>query len=347
MNIHYIVTASLMMLLAAPAQLHADAKKVNAPPGKEYVFDESLGKRGVMEIYLPPGHDPAKPVPGIILFHGGAWVSGNLKDFRYQANYFASRGLVAATSHYAFKPRDEKRGPDKRIYTNVSGRKAIRWFRAHAKEFGIDPARIIAGGGSAGGQTALGASLNTSLDTEGVDTSVDASVAAYVLFNPANRLARDGVLEPHFKPKTMPPTIAFFGTSDQYLQGYQQFHDAMIAGGAPQMEIWYAAWQPHAFFKKQPWADACLIQADRFLTKLGYLTGEPTLSEPSQVLTATPDLKLPPEVLQREVYILKKKTWSKEWMKANKADRLESAPRMTIGEALKKGYIISEESIKP
>jgi hypothetical protein len=38
--------------------------------------------------------------------------------------------------------------------------------------------------------------------------------------------------------------------------------------------------QTHAFFNKQPWKDITLIAADKFLTKLGYLQGKPTLSMP-------------------------------------------------------------------
>ena len=103
-NLRYAIALGIVLNLAI-APWSSAQKKVNAPKGKEYVFDEALGKRGVMEIYFPEDHDPEKPVPGIILFHGGAWVSGNLQDFRYQAHYFASRGLVAATSHYELAPR--------------------------------------------------------------------------------------------------------------------------------------------------------------------------------------------------------------------------------------------------
>ncbi len=54
-----------------------------------------------MEIYFPPNHDPAKAkVPGMILFHGGAWLGGSLDEFRDTCAYFASRGLVCATVDY-------------------------------------------------------------------------------------------------------------------------------------------------------------------------------------------------------------------------------------------------------
>ena len=339
-RLSYIITLATLLNVAVAPRSFAQ-KKVNAPKGKEYVFDKSLGKRGVMEIYFPDDHDPGKPVPGIILFHGGAWVSGNLQDFRYQAHYFASRGLVAATSHYELAPRtaEELKGRTKREVTNVSGRKAIRWFRANAKELGIDPERIIAGGGSAGGQTALGATLNHTLDGPDTDKSVDTSVAAYVLFNPANSLGKEG-LEAHLKPADMPPAIAFFGTSDPYLLGYEAWQEAMVTTGAPQMQILYAPWKPHAFFKIQPWADACLIEADRFLARLGYLRGKPTLPEPGAKFQKTRDIELPDEVLQRKVVIDRKTAHTREWLKRTKPKAAENAPEITVAEALERGYLL-------
>ena len=35
--------------------------------------------------------------------------------------------------------------------------------------------------------------------------------------------------------------------------------------------------EKHAFFNRAPWKDVTLVEADRFLTKLGFLKGKPTL----------------------------------------------------------------------
>ena len=43
----------------------------------------------------------------------------------------------------------------------------------------------------------------------------------------------------------------------------------------------YAEGQGHAFFNSQLWADLTLAAADRFLTKLGFLEGEPPLPVPA------------------------------------------------------------------
>jgi acetyl esterase/lipase len=82
----------LILLLAAASMLHAapDAAKRtkgglgdDAPAGKRITYKQSAGKPREMEIYFPPNHDPAKAkVPGVILFHGGAWGGGSLSQFR-------------------------------------------------------------------------------------------------------------------------------------------------------------------------------------------------------------------------------------------------------------------------
>ena len=328
-------------LLGLPAWAQ-DSEQV--PPGKVYVFDEALGDRGQMEIYFPPGHDPAKPVPGVILFHGGSWVSGHLKDFRYQAQYLASRGLVAATSHYELAKRGvtkDEQGRSRYDITNASGKRAIRWFKAHATALGIDPTRVIAGGGSAGAQTALLASLNPGLNHPDDDASIDTSVVAYLLFNPAAGLAKDGgdaFVMTHAKPAAFPPTIAFFGTSDQFLQGYQGLHDALVAAAAPRVEMWYAPWEGHGFFKGEPWIDLTLIQADRFLADLGYVTGEPTLVAPQVEwpLTQNPNPEVPDALRQREIYKFRRAGHSKG-CSMYKADWVSSAEVITLGAAIDEG----------
>jgi acetyl esterase/lipase len=57
--------------------------EVAGPAGKLYIYKTSAGKERRMEIFFPPNHDPAKSkVPGLILFHGGAWLGGSLREYR-------------------------------------------------------------------------------------------------------------------------------------------------------------------------------------------------------------------------------------------------------------------------
>lgn len=279
----------LSLILSTLILPSAHAERVSGPAGKVYTYKEVDGVKREMEIYFPKGHDAsAKTVPGIILFHGGGWGGGSRDAFSYQCDYFASRGLVAATVTYRLAKKGEgtelKEGQSRKRICIPDAKSAIRWFKQHAGELGVDPKRIIAGGGSAGGHISLIATTNPGLndpkDPEGFDTSV----AAYVLFNPALTATDASDPEVDFlqtiKPE-MPPAIAFFGTKDGWLKGWDPAFAKWSALKGANVEVQYAEGQGHAFFNSQPWADLTLAAADRFLTKLGFLEGEPTLAAPA------------------------------------------------------------------
>ena len=279
----------LSILLATLILPSVHAERVSGPAGKVYPYKEVDGVKREMEIYFPKGHEAsAKPVPGIILFHGGGWGGGSRDAFSYQCDYFASRGLVAATVTYRLAKKGEgpelKEGQSRKRICIPDAKSAIRWFKQQAGELGVDPKRIIAGGGSAGGHISLIATTNPGLndpkDPEGYDTSV----AAYVLFNPALTVADASDPDVDFpqtiKPE-MPPAIAFFGTKDTWLKGWDPAFAKWSALKGANVEVQYAEGQGHAFFNSQPWADLTLAAADRFLAKLGFLEGEPTLAAPA------------------------------------------------------------------
>lgn len=67
----------------------------------------------------------------------------------------------------------------------TDAKSALRWFKQHAGEFGMDPARIITGGGSAGGHISALATLNPGLNDPADPVGFDTSVVAYLWFNPA------------------------------------------------------------------------------------------------------------------------------------------------------------------
>lgn len=273
----------LGLLLSALASVAC----ANTEPGKVYTYKDDNGTPRQMEIYFPEDHDPEKAsVPGIIMFHGGGWGGGNRSQFRYLCNYFASRGLVAATASYelAQKNKADKtwEGSRKRPCV-IDAKSAIRWYKQNASELGIDPDRIIGGGGSAGGHICLVATNNKTLNDPNDDTSVDTSVVAYLLFNPAVN-ANEGP-DKEVDPLThigndLPPTIAFWGTRDKWLKGWEPFHADLKKRGIKTVEVWQAEGQTHAFFNKQPWLDVTITEADRFLNRLGLIEGKPTLPIP-------------------------------------------------------------------
>jgi|GEM_PF-62435 len=100
--------------------------------------------RQALDLYLP---DQAHGVlPAILWIHGGAWECGD--KYPCPVREFAERGYVVASIGYRLS--DEAAFPGQL----QDCKSAVRWLRAHADEYGIDPARIGVWGASAGGHLA-------------------------------------------------------------------------------------------------------------------------------------------------------------------------------------------------
>ena len=278
-----------LWLLVVPLIAVGQEERVSAPPGEVFTYKEVDGEKRELDVYFPEGHDPSgDPVPAIIFFHGGGWGGGSREAFSYQCDYFASRGLVAVTVTYTLASKERaaklEGGLSRKRICMPDAKSAIRWVKQNAGDLGVDPERLIAAGGSAGGHISLIATSNSGLnhpdDPEGFDTSV----AARVVFNPALSTgdAADSEIDyiQHLKPGA-PPAIVFFGSEDKsWLKGWNPTYEKWkgLEGTTVKLEI--AEGEKHAFFNFQPWADLTLISADRFLAELGFLEGEPTLSLP-------------------------------------------------------------------
>ena len=89
--------------------------------------------------------------PALLFFFGGGWVGGSPAQFQGQSEYFATRGMVGIRVEYRVIAKGDPGPP---IVCTQDAKSAMRWVRSHAGELGIDPKRIGAGGGSAGGHLA-------------------------------------------------------------------------------------------------------------------------------------------------------------------------------------------------
>lgn len=110
-------------------------------------YGQAGGEKLLLDLSLPPKAD--KPRPGLVFIHGGGWAGGKKEDFAGLAKDFAADGYVVANIDYRLAPKHY-------FPAQVEDCKcAVRWMRAHAEELGLDPQRIGAIGGSAGGHLAL------------------------------------------------------------------------------------------------------------------------------------------------------------------------------------------------
>lgn len=166
---------------------------------------------------LRPDGSPKKPRPAIVYFAGGGWVMQSVEAQIPTAAWFCDQGLIAITADYRVK-QDHGTTPLECIRDAKS---AIRYVRAHARELGIDPTRIIAAGGSAGGHIAA-CTILPGGDEPGEDLSVSSRGDALVLHNPVLGEAfgmEFFAAHPEFSPLRgvragWPPTILSCGTKD-------------------------------------------------------------------------------------------------------------------------------------
>lgn len=109
-------------------------------------YAEVDGRTLELDLYRPA--ERGEPLPAVICLHGGAWRQGSRANMAGVAKALAARGYVAAAVSYRLS------GEAKFPAQIEDCKAAVRWLRAHAAEFGIDPARIGATGHSAGGHLA-------------------------------------------------------------------------------------------------------------------------------------------------------------------------------------------------
>jgi acetyl esterase/lipase len=187
------------------------------------------------------------------------------------------------------------------------GKSAVRWIRENAGRLGVNPDRVAAGGGSAGGHVAAAIATIKKFDAKGEDMKISSIPNALLLFNPAVTLAdindqytfpsekaasmedRAGVpplqLSPyHHVRKNLPPTIIFHGTNDSAVdhRTVVLFEKAMREKGN-RCELASFKDKPHGFFNygkfgNEPFSES-MLATDKFLSSLGWIKGKPTIDQ--------------------------------------------------------------------
>jgi acetyl esterase/lipase len=210
--------------------------------------------------------------PAIIFFHGGAWEKGSPRQFYWQCDYLARRGMWAASAQYRLTPSGISLAD-----CVADAFDAVRYLREHAEELGVDPAHIAVGGGSAGGHLAAITATAPETNPRG---NVSGRANLMVLFNPALFADRaQGTIKIDDFTKDTPPGIHFYGTEDRMLNyGKEVLERSEKFGFA--VTVFSAQNMGHGFFNNPPWRKATIFEVDRFLTEHGYLTGNPTIQVP-------------------------------------------------------------------
>jgi acetyl esterase len=262
-----------------------------------------------MHVFLPEKRTDGKLSPGVLFIHGGGWHGGDPSVHAFESLLLSRQGMVCATIRYRLLEggKNAKKGKYSVAKSPadclVDAKSAMRYFRAHAAEFGMDPDRIAAGGGSAGGH--LAAALNTipGYDDPKDDANVSAKANALVLLYPAFDLSggwsggiastRKAGMDPlKFSPATMadasfPKTLILVGNLDPVSPPASNtaFLGRMKKAGVS-VELFTYAGKEHKLFdrrKTDPHFQSYLIHCSRFFQELGWL--------PQRPLPPLPDVK--------------------------------------------------------
>ena len=144
------------------AVLFISAMTLTAAPPYQVVrnltYADRNGTKLLLDAYVPEGQGL---FAGVLVVHGGAWISGNKNQLAAYATGLAESGIAAFAINYRLAPKH------KHPAQIEDCRDAIRWLRVESKKYKVDPDRIGAVGYSAGGH------LVSLLATTGLDAVAD------------------------------------------------------------------------------------------------------------------------------------------------------------------------------
>jgi acetyl esterase/lipase len=143
----------MVCLVAVVASFPAPARAQKPPavpegvvyePGVEYANPDNQH----LKLDLARPKDGEGPFPAVLCIHGGGFRAGSRQGYDGLVIRLAQKGYVAATIDYRLAPKYQFPAA---IYDT---KEAVRWLRANARKYHIDPERIGVTGGSAGGHLA-------------------------------------------------------------------------------------------------------------------------------------------------------------------------------------------------
>jgi acetyl esterase/lipase len=247
------------------------------------VYGTGGGRDLHLDLYLPDNDKPLRP--GIVFVHGGGWRSGDKNRFSRQAAHMASKGFVGACIEYRLS------GEAKFPAAVQDCKCAVRWMRANAQKYRIDPRRIAAMGGSAGGHlvSMLGTTDERMPELEGTgghaqySSRIQAVVSFYGVAD-VRGLGLDHFFGQPYKdiPKVYElgspllhvtpgdaPTLLCHGTNDKTVPFEQSvLYQEALQKASVRVELKPADGGGHGCYNRMPWYAVGLEQMEIFLTEI-------------------------------------------------------------------------------
>ena len=241
---------------------------------------KTTGETKLQVWHLPPSSKEKKQQSAaIVLFYGGGWRHRNIAHFQKQGEHFASLGMHVTLADY----RSEIAYGGTPFDCVADAKSAISYLRSNADRLQIDPQRIAAGGGSAGGQLAAACALVPGFCPPD-EVAFSSKPNALVLFNPVydnspagygheRILDRWQEISPMYHiTQEAPPNIVFLGTNDCYIpvQTAQQWQKQMQAVKV-RSDLHLFEGGAHGFFNEGKAYQETLNLSVAFLESLNYI----------------------------------------------------------------------------
>ncbi|MEI8206556.1 MAG: alpha/beta hydrolase, partial [Kiritimatiellales bacterium] len=226
-------------------------------PDQTVIYKKTDQGNLALHLFLPAGQAQQHGRPCVVFFHGGSWLGGTPEYFYAQCRALADLGIPAFAAEYRVK---NKNGTTP-IECVKDAKSAMRWIKLHANKLGIDPERVVAAGGSAGGQMAAATALLDDFNEESDDLSVTCQPIALVLFNPVIDTGPAGygydrvaAYWERFSPlnnirRKAPPTLLMLGSRDNVIpvSSAQEYKKRMEDAGN-RCDLLIYEGQQHSFF---------------------------------------------------------------------------------------------------
>lgn len=162
------------------------------------------------DLYLPLNVPSGQKVPSLILIHGGGFNDGDKRKYR-EINFgtnASKRGYLAMSINYKLRKMKGQVTWPQCVY---DVKEAVRWLKLNAKKYNLDPDRIGAMGGSAGGNLAFMLATTgpgDGFEGEGSRTNISSKIACGVDFYGAVDLM--SYKSDRARPDTNKPEMAMF-----------------------------------------------------------------------------------------------------------------------------------------
>jgi acetyl esterase/lipase len=230
-------------------------------------------------IFYPAGFKKEDKRPAFLFFHGGGWSTGMPEWGYWDCKKYASKGMVTITFEYRLMD----------IYGNKivdcvrDAKDAVYWVRAHANELGIDTAKIVASGFSAGAHLALCTALLNEYEDPGNDPKISCKPNALILgsasysteewFNANSGTNPESISPYHQMGKNMVPTLMFHGKVDEIVSYEKQFVPFIEKMKLLNNKFTYHTFEGvgHFWFRDPKSAEISAKMTDEFLISLGYI----------------------------------------------------------------------------